>query len=141
MEDTEKQQPNMRKSIASIILLLALLIGLVYAAPMLTEKLRENSEKEKAEQAPTKVLIQPQTSAELEAWLPLVTSQFPKLEDGSVKYILRYMLLNEDKSELLLDLKEGENGEPFDLILKRDQFGRYVSDDANLSIKLYPPEG
>ena len=138
MDETKTPQPNVKKSILSIILLLALLMGLFYVAPIMTEKFREYEANEEA--AAGNELVQPQTSSELKSWLPLVTRQFPMHEDGSAKFTLLHMRLNEEKSELLLDIKEGEKGKSFDLILKRDQFDRYVSGAGDFTIKLYPPE-
>ena len=144
MEPKETQDTGTRKNVVSIIVLLGALLLLMYAAPVLNEKLREWSEKEKAEEVEqdqgVEQKAQPQVSEELADWLPLVREQLAKAEDVSSKYSIRHMRLSEDKSQLLLDLREGEEGEAFDLILQRDQFGRYTSDHPNIQIKLYPPE-
>lgn len=142
MEETKKAETSTRKSILSIILLLGALVLLMYAAPRLNEKLKEwgGNKTEEVDQS-AEQRDQAQVSAELAEWLPLVREQLPKLADKTSQYKLLHMRVNEDKSQLLLDLKEGEEGQRFDLILKRDQFGRYISDNPDVPIRLYPPEG
>ncbi len=144
MDKTEKTETGMQKSILSVIVLLGCLMLLMYAAPVLHEKLRAWSQQEKSKELEpgdhVERVAQPQVPENLVAWLPLVTERLPQLSDGIPKYQLMHMRLNEDKSQLLLDLREGEEGRPFDLILQRDQFGRYISASPDIPMKLYPPE-
>ncbi|MBK1853658.1 hypothetical protein JO972_01690 [Verrucomicrobiaceae bacterium 5K15] len=142
MEQSEKPETNTRKSLFSIVALLGILMLVIYGSPLLKEKLREYSDKkasEEQESAETEVSPQPQVPEALTQWLPLVTEQLPKLDNGSARYQLRHLRMNDDQSCLLLDLQEGEHGRPFDLILERDQFGRYISRDSDIPVKIYPP--
>ena len=66
--------------------------------------------------------------------------QLPSLEDGAPKYRLLHMRLSADGNQLLLDLAEGEGGDRFDVILQHDEFGRYISQHADIPLKIYPPE-
>jgi len=144
MEEAEKKAQGAKKSIVSIVLLLGLLFLLMYSAPMLQEKLSEISQQEIAEESAKgdELVgnIEPEVPSVLVDWLPLVTSQLPKLEGEAAKYRLLHMRLSEDKEQLLLDLLEGENGDRFDVILKRDKFGRYISQHTDIPLKIYPPE-
>lgn len=144
MDKAEEKPNNTRKSLISAVALVAALLLLMYAAPMLQEKLREWSEKQQSEQdveGPDEVESQasPKVSSELVSWLPQVETQLPKNEDGSAKYRILHMRLSEDGKYILLDLKEAEGDERFDHILARDKFGRYLSQGGDIAIKLYPP--
>jgi len=141
MGDVEKKRSSTGKSVFSIVFLLGLLMLLMYAAPMLQDKLSEISQEEKAQSTEgSDTSNEPQISPVLVDWLPLVMEQLPLLEDGSKKYQLLHMRLSADGNQLLLDLKEGEAGDRFDVILQHDEFGRYISQHADIPMKIYPPE-
>ena len=141
MEDVEKKGSSAGKSVFSIVLLLGLLLLLMYAAPMLQDKLSEVSKEEELQDtAGSDTADEPQISPALVDWLPLVMEQLPSLEDGTPKYRLLHMRLSADENQLLLDLTEGEGGDRFDVILQHDEFGRYISQHADIPLKIYPPE-
>ena len=141
MEDVEKKGSSAGKSVFSIVLLLGLLLLLMYAAPMLQDKLSEVSKEEGLQDtAGSDTSDEPQISPALVDWLPLVMEQLPSLEDGTPKYQLLHMRLSADGNQLLLDLTEGEDGDRFDVILQHDEFGRYISQHADIPLKIYPPE-
>jgi len=136
------------KSVISLVLLVAILLAIFFLAPKLQKFFDDRSSDETAdipEQSSTE-LIKPQTGPQvpsnLQAWVPLVEKQFPKNDE--TKFRLLHLRLSEDSSKLLLDLEimasEKDDNERFDLILERDEFGRYISDNDELPMKLYPPE-
>ncbi|BDS05810.1 hypothetical protein NT6N_08500 [Oceaniferula spumae] len=146
MEQPEEKSNSTRKSIISTVALIGLLLLLMYAAPMLSEKLKEWSEKSKAEQkadVSSEELSShgPEVSPELAQWLPQIEAQLPKNEQGGPKYQLLHVRLSQDSSQLLLDLQEQkeEGAQRVDIILSRDQFGRYTSEDEAFPMRVYPP--
>ncbi len=139
------------KSVISLVLLVAILLAIFFLAPKLQNFFDDRSSDEAAD-IPEKVSTEevksepsqsgPQAPSNLKAWVPLVEKQFPKNDD--TKFRLLHLRLSEDSSKLLLDLEiiasEQDDNERFDLILERDEFGRYISDNDELPMKLYPPE-
>ena len=82
-------------------------------------------------------------SPELRSWVPLIENQLPLRDD--VRYQLMHVRVNENKTKILVDLEKKElssqlPAERMDLILHRDDFGRYVSSLDELPMKLYPPK-
>lgn len=91
------------------------------------------------ETAPVKQM--PQAPKELKAWIPLVEAELPQRE--GVSYRLIHLRMSYDRAKLLVDLeKKSSEGaiERFDLILIRDDFGRYVSGLHEVPMRLYPPD-
>lgn len=139
---------SLRKGLVSGLGLLLALLAVIYAAPHLQEKMKEwgkaGEEKESAAN-PDKASAENVESAvedvptQLSAWLPLVRAQLPVAgEGGKPPFRIVHMRLNNGKDKLLLDL-EGPEGR-IDLVLVRDEFGRFVSTNESLPLKIYPPE-
>lgn len=141
MSETEQQSPSARKSLLSAAALGIVLMLVVYAAPALQERLKEWSDREEAgEAAAGEKPPAPEVPGALAALLPQVIAQLPKNDDGSAKFRVRHMRTNAGGSELLIDLQALPEGEVFDLILRRDDFGRYISGDQSIPLKLYPEQ-
>lgn len=144
MDKPEEKQNSTRKSIASAVALVIALMVLLYAAPMLQEKLKEWSARQDPVPDTENVATasSPEVPSGLATWLPQIEEQLPKNDDGTPKYQLLHMRLSSDSRQLLLDLKEtGEAAtHRFDLILIRDKFGRYISENDRIPMKLYPPK-
>lgn len=148
-EEKDKSQRAGGKSVVSLVLLVVILVAIFFLAPRLQEFLDNQSTDEASNSADVESVEPKQIQSgnapnkapsALKDWIPLVEQQFSK--DDTTKVRLLYLRLSDDKSTLLLDLEltEEDETERFDLILERDKFGRYISDNEALPIKLYPPE-
>lgn len=143
------------KSMMSSFVMLAMLGGLYLAYPYLEERVRglvgntdvvaegaggvvtgEVVEGREGKAAP-QIAKAPR---ELQSWVVLVERELPQRE--GVEFRLVHVRMSSDKAKLLVDLEKTSGGqkERFDLILVRDDFGRYVSELHELPMKLYPPD-
>lgn len=134
----------LRKSMFSIFALIAIFAALIYAAPRLQEVLQNfQSDKEQAEVE--KVSDKPTLgSPELSTWLPPIEEQLKSANGEERSYRLIHMRLSENSDKLLLDIeiaKSEEQKRRVDVVLERDEFGRYLGGENELGreIKFYPP--
>ena len=136
-EDTkDKQAEGGGKAIFSGIGLILALVALVYAAPKLNALFGSQKEDTPDSVGNVKAVQAPQ---ELSSWIPLIEEQLP--EEVDTKYRLIHARLSEDGDRLLLDLEIETDGEKerVDCVLEKDEFGRFISDNDAIPMKLYPP--
>jgi len=147
MSDPQKEKQaeteSTSKTLLSLIGLVFILGALYYGAPRLTEIFNPPanvSEKKDAAELTVAPVVK-KSPNDLAAWVPLVEKELAQIT--SPKCQLRYLRISADASKLLLDLelRKDEKVKQFDLILNRDEFGRYISSNTQIPIKLYPPEG
>ena len=136
-EETDGKKQGRGQGLLYTIGLIVILGLLVFAAPRLNSLLTP----EKPEDAPA-AESQPQVVAGEEPcadWIPLVEKQLQADEDSSYKVL--HVRLSDDHTKLLIDMEitTDEDKERVDFILERDEFGRYISDNDAMPMKLYPP--
>ena len=131
-----KQNEGGGKAVVSIMGLVALLVALVFIAPKLNALF--NFKEETAPGVQEEEVVQ--ASGEYSDWLTLVEEQLPKDEKSSYRVI--QLRLSDDRRKLLIDLEitSDEEKERVDFILERDEFGRYISENDAIPMKLYLPK-
>ena len=81
---------------------------------------------------------------ELLRWVALVERELADVASGEadVEFRLVHLRMGRNEERLLVDVVKSSAGadERFDLILIRDEFGRYVSSLDEVPMKLYPPD-
>ena len=146
-EEIQEVTPDPNKTKMSLLGLL-LLVGLfVFFYPRLQETMKSySSSPEEVEETVKTAEAKPseisKASAELQPWVYLVESQLPQNSEAESSYRLVHLRMSDDREKLLVDLEKltGDEVERFDLILIRDEFGRYVSGLHEIPMKLYPPD-
>ncbi|MGJ8678102.1 MAG: hypothetical protein ACSHX0_11335 [Akkermansiaceae bacterium] len=147
----QKQVKDSKNVLLSFLGLIAVLAGIFYLYPMLRNQSSDNvftvsTNNEKAEEE-AEVQNEGMSAVspdELKPWLAILQDELLSLEklDGSSYQILHFRRSG-GGDRLLIDLKKSSTGgsvERLDLILERDQFGRYISQNSLIPIKFYPPE-
>ncbi|MGB0993894.1 MAG: hypothetical protein ACPG32_15670 [Akkermansiaceae bacterium] len=133
------------KAALSAVALIAILATLIYIFPKVTAHL--NGSSEQAEPAKDESAAVDESLAEAD--VPESLKQwFPKFEAALAKadknYKILHMRLSKNGEQLLLDIQKNpevdKDAERFDLILERDNFGRFVSSNNKFPMCVYPPE-
>jgi len=146
-EEIEEKKQESGSVMRSLLALFAVLGALYLFSPLLIEILDKYTAEFAAKGGVDKEAVDAdlvkemaQAPKELESWIPLVEAELP-LVDG-VNYRLIHLRMAQDSERLLVDLEKVSDTvtERFDLILVRDDFGRYVSGSNEITMKLYPPD-
>lgn len=139
MEQAENVEKAGSKGGLRLLGLLILVAALVYFAPRFNELVSEwkKAGSSDEEEAKEEVVDIPQPHAD---WIPLIEKQLPVDDESS--YEVLHVRLSDDGMKLLVDLKivTDDEAERADFILHRDEFGRYVSENDALPMKLYLPD-